>query len=140
MSIRLLLRLVLITILCLDGTASAWAATRMAIDDLAVAGDAGTGSDRHRQHDEQATPERDAPARIADAGGLAGDPPKGDHHEDCDCGSATTCACSCVLTFYPGRTAPLFAAQHALDVPYLIPPLVPEVRSGASRLFRPPIG
>lgn len=139
MSIRLLLRLVLITVLCLDGAASAWAATRMAVDDLAVAGSAG-GASGHRQHDGQARPDRGAPACTADDGWLTGDPTDGNHHDDCDCGSATTCACSCVLTFYPGRTAPLFAAQHALDAPYLSPPLLPAVRSGVSRVFRPPIG
>ncbi len=140
MSIRLLLRLVLITVLCLDGAASAWAATRMAVDDLASAGEAGGAGGRHGQHDEQARPDRGAPACMADSGWLSGDPTNGNHHDDCDCGGTTTCACSCVLTFYPGRTAPLFAAQHVLDAPYLNPPLLPEVRSGVSRVFRPPIG
>jgi hypothetical protein len=140
MSIRLLLRLVLITVLCLDGAASAWAATRMAVADLAAIDDGESGQGGHRQHDEQAKPDRGAAACTADTGWLTGDPTNGNHHDDCDCGSTTSCACSCVLTFYPGRTAPLFAAQHVLDAPYLNPPLLPEVRSGVSRVFRPPIG
>ena len=62
-----------------------------------------------------------------------------DHHDDCDCSTVSGCACSCMLTFFPGRNAPLFAAQHTLASVYLAPPLLPPARRQVSRLFRPPI-
>lgn len=153
--LRLLLRILLIAVLCMDGISSAWAATRMAMNDaesaaildgMRVENERDGDHGRHVQAKAKAAAKWQAGKPVATGGaclideGAAGGGGGGSHHDGCDCGSATTCACSCVLTFYPGRGAALFAAQHALDAPDLVPPLLPEVRSTVSRVFRPPIG
>ncbi|HEX7802834.1 MAG TPA: CopL family metal-binding regulatory protein [Pseudoxanthomonas sp.] len=132
-SIRLLLRIFLILVLCADGTTGAWAATRMATNQASQANQASAGAksksgcDTDNSHDKTS-----ASAPTAPASGQ-------DQHDDCDCGSDASCACGCMLTFHPGRTAPLFAAQHALMSVHPAQPLLPVVPTQVSRLFRPPI-
>lgn len=124
-----LLRIFLILALCADGVTGAWAATRMAVKqasqtNLAAGTKAKSDCDTGASHRKESatTPAQDQ-----------------DEHEDCDCGTSASCACGCMLTFHPGRTAPLFAAQHALVSVYLAPPLLPAVHTGVSWVFRPPI-
>lgn len=127
--LRVLLRWFLILVLCTDGIAVAWAGTRMATASVAHAiaiPASAIGREGNQVADCETQAERDAPAR------------QGEHHE-CDC-SVTGCACNCMLTFYPERREPLFAAHHALVAVYLPPPLLPAVRHQISRVFRPPIG
>jgi len=143
-SSRVLLRMVLILVLCADGIFAAWASTRMAVAEL------GHGAYSGAAHHSADAKTRGAVREIADEGGserrgatgsgVAGhgsDPSI--HHDDCDCGGLSGCACSCMLTFFPGRNAPLFAAQHTLAAAYLAPPLLPPVPHRISPLFRPPI-
>lgn len=140
-SLRVLLRIALILVLCTDGIFSAWAATRMAVNEL------GRGTQSSASH-HSGTSTAKTEASIADtASGVdkskqtAGNDPASPlaHHDDCDCDGLSGCACSCMLTFFPGRNAPLFAAQHLLASAYLAQPLLPPVGEEISRLFRPPI-
>lgn len=132
-SIRLLLRIFLIVVLCADATTGAWAATRMAVNRASQADHANAGAksksdcDTNDSHDKTSVSAPTAPASGQD------------QHEDCDCGSDASCACGCMLTFHPGRTAPLFAAQHALTSVHPAQRLLPVVPAQISRLFRPPI-
>ena len=132
-SIRLLLRICLIVALCADGVTGAWAATRMAVNQASQANQT-SGAKTKSGCDTDAT-HRKAPASVP-ATTPAQDQ---DEHEDCDCGGSASCTCGCMLTFHPGRTTPLFAAQHALVSVYLAQPLLPAVHTEVSRLFRPPI-
>lgn len=140
-SLRVLLRIALILVLCTDGIFSAWAATRMAVNEL------GRGAQSGASHHPGVSNAK-AEAAVADnAGGVdksrqaAGHDPASPlaHHDDCDCDGLSGCACSCMLTFFPGRNAPLFAAQHLLASDYLAQPQLPPVGEDISRLFRPPI-
>lgn len=128
-SMRHLLRIFLILALCADGVTGAWAATRMAVKqasqtNLAAGTKAKAGCDTDASNHKAPT---STPAQEQD------------EHEDCDCGTSASCACGCMLTFHPGRTTPLFAAQHALVSVYLAPPLLPAVHTEVSWVFRPPI-
>lgn len=147
---RVLLRLLLILVLCTDGIFAAWASTRMAVNELGRtgysgashhgAGQAGTAAEKRlakARADDQPGAQVAARARGKAAQGAPAAPL--DHHDDCDCSNVSGCACSCMLTFFPGRTTPLFAAQHTLASVYLAPPLLPPARRQVSRLFRPPI-
>ena len=135
-SIRPLLRIILIVALCADGVAGAWAATRMAVSQASQAQQTGAGAKAKPDCDTDAVHRKASPSTLATV-------PVQDQgqseHEDCDCGGSASCACGCVLTFHPGRTTPLFAAQHALVSVHLAQPLLPAVHSEVSRLFRPPI-
>lgn len=140
-SLRVLLRIALILVLCTDGIFSAWAATRMAVNEL------GRGTESSASHHSNATTAK-AKAKVADtANGADASKRTADqdpasplaHHDDCDCDGLSGCACSCMLTFFPGRNAPLFAAQHLLASAYLAQPLLPAVDEEISQLFRPPI-
>ncbi|QWF17089.1 CopL family metal-binding regulatory protein [Lysobacter capsici] len=140
-SLRVLLRIALILVLCTDGIFSAWAATRMAVNEL------GRATQSSASHHSNATAAQ-AKAKAADvaAGVDAGKQTAGHdpasplaHHDDCDCDGLSGCACSCMLTFFPGRNAPLFAAQYLLASAYLAQPLLPPAGEEISRLFRPPI-
>jgi hypothetical protein len=147
-SLRVLLRIALILVLCTDGIFSAWAATRMAVNEL------GRNAQSSASHHSNATTAKAKTAAVADstAGNTADntadagkqtsshdpDSPLA-HHDDCDCDGLSGCACSCMLTFFPGRNAPLFAAQHMLASAYLAQPLLAPVGEEISRLFRPPI-
>jgi len=130
-SIRHLLRIFLIIVLCADGTTGAWAATRMATNQASHAGQASAGAKSKSGCDTSAN--HDKASASAPAAPAAGQ----DQHDGCDCDAS--CACGCMLTFHPGRTAPLFAAQHALMSVHLAQPLLPVVPTQISRLFRPPI-
>ena len=140
---RVLLRLLLILVLCADGIFAAWASTRMAVAELGHAassaashhGASGPAKARASAAGRDLAHDDGAPPRIADPG-----QPNPDHHDDCDCSGLSGCACSCMLTFFPGRNAPLFSPQHALASVYLAPPLLPPARHRLSPLFRPPIG
>ena len=150
---RVLLRLLLILVLCTDGIFAAWASTRMAVNELGRtgysgvshhgAGSAGQARARAEKQLAKARAETRPGAQLATAtrGKAAQGAPAAplDHHDDCDCSNVSGCACSCMLTFFPGRNAPLFAAQHTLASVYLAPPLLPPARRQISRLFRPPI-
>jgi hypothetical protein len=129
-SIRHLLRIFLILVLCADGTTGAWAATRMATNQASQAGQASAATKSKSDCDTSASHGK-KPASAPAAGQ--------DQHDGCDCGSDASCACGCMLTFHPGRTAPLFAAQHALMSVHPAQPLLPVVPTQVSRLFRPPI-
>lgn len=140
-SLRVLLRIALILVLCTDGIFSAWAATRMAVNEL------GRGAQSGVSHHPGASLAK-AKVKAADAASGAdaskqtsGHDPASPlaHHDDCDCDGLSGCACSCMLTFFPGRNAPLFAAQHMLASAYLAQPQLPPVGEEISRLFRPPI-
>ena len=136
---RVLLRLLLVLVLCTDGIFAAWASTRMAVNELGRTGYSGA-SHHGAGPAGTAAEKRLAKARADDQPGAQGAPAAPlDHHDDCDCSNVSGCACSCMLTFFPGRNAPLFAAQHTLASVYLAPPLLPPARRQVSRLFRPPI-
>lgn len=133
-SSRVLLRMFLILVLCADGIFAAWASTRMAVAEL------GHGASSSVSHHGASGPAKAPGQRLAqDDGAGAPVPDPSPHHDDCDCSSLSGCTCSCMLTFFPGRNAPLFCAQHTLASMHLAPPLLPPVRHRLSALFRPPI-
>ena len=128
---RVLLRMLLILVLCADGIFAAWASTRMAVAEL------GHGASSSVSHHGAAKTRAQGFAHEDGTGAPIPDPSP--HHDDCDCSSLSGCACSCMLTFFPGRNAPLFCAQHTLASMHPAPPLLPPVRHRLSALFRPPI-
>lgn len=116
-SLRVLLRMFLILVLCADGILSAQATTRMAVRHIPPPG-AVNGT--HSVHggarvNERAKISNDC-NKIRPDGKQAGQGDQNDHQ--CDC-STTSCDCSCVLTFFAGRVPVIFAAQHALTSTYL---------------------
>lgn len=137
-SLRVLLRIFLILVLCTDGIFGAWATTRMAVNELGRA--AQTSASHHRST--RAGGNADTVKLAAQAPSCekqAGLDPAS-HHDDCDCGSVSSCTCSCMLTFFPARSVPGFAARHRLASVYPAQPPSPPVSDEISRLFRPPIG
>lgn len=137
-SIRLLLRICLIVALCADGVTGAWAATRMAVNQASQAHQI-DGTKAKSDCDTSSSHRKASASTPATAPAQDQATQDQDEHEDCDCGGSASCACGCMLTFHPGRTTPLFAAQHALVSVYLAQPLLPAVHTEVSRLFRPPI-
>lgn len=137
-SLRVLLRMFLILVLCTNGILSAQATTRMAVRHIPPPGSVGGSHSFHNgaRPDKRAEISDDCNEFLT-AGKKAGQAGQGDHR--CDC-STTACDCSCVLTFYTGRVPVIFAAQHALTSTYLPTPDLPPLRRQVSRLFRPPIG
>ncbi|WP_425494174.1 CopL family metal-binding regulatory protein [Lysobacter soli] len=124
----MLLRWVLILVLCTDGVATAWAGTQMAAASVA-----------HATTRTSAVQREGAALADCEEKSESGSPSGAREQHDCDC-SVTGCTCNCMLTFYPQRVAPLFAAHHTLVAVNLPPPLLPSVRHEISRVFRPPIG
>lgn len=145
MSLKLLLRLLLGALICLNGTTALWASTRMAIDHASA----------HGQPEEDAShrPGHGATAQAPPActgGGcptLPSAPDTGAPHahapgDTCSCGSATLAGCSCSCVFPVGfiTVSVPFIARHALRTS---PPAYAEIHAPfrwTGSIFRPPIG
>lgn len=133
----ILLRCFLIVAFCLDGSASLWSASSMAVS---MAGHDGGGAVHgQREHDEP----RSAASQDADCpeGELAGQVDTGHEaeHESCDCSSA---ACQCPVGFTTvvvAHTVP-FAAQHRVSTELTVSIPASIARGSLSPVFRPPIG
>jgi hypothetical protein len=141
-SLRVLLRMFLILVLCADGILSAQATTRMAVRHIPPPGSVAGSHTVHGvrtgegvRSNERVKISNDCNKNFG--GKQAGQGDQSDHR--CDC-STTSCDCSCVLTFFAGRVPVIFAAQHALNSTHLPTPDLPPLRRQVSRLFRPPIG
>lgn len=131
-----LLRCLLIVAFCLDGSASLWSASSMAVS---MAGHGGSSGHGQRMHDERgaaATTDADCPD-----GKFAGQADTGHEidHESCDCSSA---ACQCPVGFtnvVVAHGVP-FAAQHRVSTELIVSEPVSIARGSLSPVFRPPIG
>lgn len=131
-----LLRCLLIVAFCLDGSASLWSASSMAVSMAAHGVGSGHGQ---RMHDEPAP----AASMDVDCSGaeLAGRLDTGHEidHESCDCSSA---ACQCPVGFtnvVVVHTVP-FAAQHRVSTELTVSEPASIARGSLSPVFRPPIG
>lgn len=131
-----LLRCFLIVAFCLDGSASLWSASSMAVS---MAGHGADTAHGQRRHDES------APAASVDAdcpeGKFAAPVDTGHEidHESCDCSSA---ACQCPAGFTSvvvAHTVP-FAAPHRVSTALIVPEPASIARRSLSPVFRPPIG
>ena len=131
-----LIRCFLIVAFCLDGSASLWSASSMAVSMAGHGAGIGHGE---RMHDER------APAAAMDVdcpdGELAGRVDTGHEidHESCDCSSA---ACQCPIGFtnvVVAHGVP-FAAQHRVSTALTVPEPASIARGSLSPVFRPPIG
>jgi len=131
-----LLRCLLILAFCLDGSASLWSASSMAVS---MAGHGGGSAHGQRVHD-QAAPEApmDAACPEGDSAGQV-DPGHEIDHESCDCSSA---ACQCPIGFTNVAVAHgvPFAAQHRVSAALTVLEPASIARRSLSPVFRPPIG
>ena len=131
-----LLRCFLIVAFCLDGSASLWSASSMAVS---MAGHGDGIAHGERMHDES----RAAASTDADCpeGQFTGQAETGQEvgHESCDCSSA---ACQCPVGFTNVvvlRTVPFFAQQR-VSTELAVSEPASIARGSLSPVFRPPIG
>lgn len=131
-----LLRCFLIVAFCLDGSASLWSASSMAVS---MAGHGAGSTHGQRRHDES----RPAAAIDADCpeANFAGRADTGHEidHESCDCSSAA-CQCPAGFTNVVVAHGVPFAAQHRVSTELIVSEPVLISRGSLSPVFRPPIG
>ena len=131
-----LLRCLLIVAFCLDGSASLWSASSMAVSMAGHGAGIGHGERLHDERVSASATEVDCPD-----GELAGLVQTGHEidHEDCDCGSG---ACQCPVGFTSVVVAHgvPFAAQHRVSTELAVSEPASIARGSLSPVFRPPIG
>lgn len=131
-----LLRCFLIVAFCLDGSASLWSASSMAVS-MAGHG-AGAGHGQHMNGERSAAAAMDVDCPDA---GFAAQVDTGHEidHESCDCSSAA-CQCPAGFTNVVVAHGVPFAAQHRVSAALTVPEPASIVRRSLSPVFRPPIG
>lgn len=124
-SFPFLLRCFLIVTLCLDGSASLWSSSVMAVNQA--------------QHAATQTPK----ATVALEEDCAADAASGQSgstaHEDCDCGVGS-CGCLCVSSVAAIVHTVPFMARHTLAAEPAVRSASHVPRSIRTPVFRPPIG
>jgi hypothetical protein len=129
-SLALLLRYLLIVTLCLDGGASLWSSSAMAVNQA-----------RHASASAAALDVADVEDADCDDAGNGVDSPDqpGAAHGDCDCGVGT-CSCPCLFSVATITHAVPFMALHTLATLPVMPPSSHVPLNTRTAVFRPPIG
>jgi len=131
-----LLRCLLIVAFCLDGSASLWSASSMAVSMAAHGAD--IGPDKRMLDERGSTAPADADCPEGDFVGQV-DTGQEIDHESCDCSGA---ACQCPVGFTSvvfAHTVP-FAAPHRVSTALTVSEPASIARRSLSPVFRPPIG
>ena len=131
-----LLRCLLILAFCLDGSASLWSASSMAVSMASHGVGIGHGQRMHDEGEPEVVMHVDCPE---DAYAARGDTGHEIDHEDCDCSSAV-CQCPVGFTNVVVAHGVPFAAQHRVSTELTVSAPSSIARGSLSPVFRPPIG
>ena len=137
-SLKHIFRVLLILALCVDGVASAWASTEMALKLAEHA--ASASADTEMQDAKSAAASTKASADCEKASPHDNGSKPAVSHVSCECDNQAACGCSCMLSLYSANSLPLFIAQYLpanlRATPHPVQPFLSEI----TPVFRPPIG